>query len=72
MPPSSEENIVLITRIDERLKSVIERLDKIENDTSEMKSQINKWKGALPLLIAIGGFLGWVITSFDKIKGLFL
>jgi len=71
MANNYEEYIVLISRIDERVKSINERLDKIEKDTADVKTQINKWKGALPLLIAIGGFLGWLITSFDKIKGFF-
>lgn len=63
--------IALIPRIDERILALISRIDKIEKDTAEMKAQINKWKGALPILIGIGGLLGWLLTSFDKIKGLF-
>lgn len=65
------DQIALIIRIDERLNSLIVRLDKIEEDMSEVKAQMNKWKGALPILIGIGGLLGWLITSFDKIKGFF-
>ena len=65
------DQIALITRIDERLNSLMSSLDKIERDMSEVKTQMNKWKGALPILIGIGGLLGWLITSFDKIKGLF-
>lgn len=65
------DQIALIIRIDERLNTLIIRLDKIEADMSEVKAQMNKWKGALPILIGIGGLLGWILTSFDKIKGLF-
>lgn len=63
--------IALIPRIDERLLAIYSRMEKIETDTAEMRAQINKWRGAMPILIGIGGLLGWLLTSFDKIKGLF-
>ncbi len=63
--------IALIPRLDERLFGIIFRLEKIEKETSEIKTQITKWKGALPIILAVGGIIGWLLTSIDKIKGLF-
>jgi len=54
------------------LENVNEKLHKLETDQSDIKEQINRWKGALPVIIAIGGIAAFLLTILDKIKNFFI
>jgi hypothetical protein len=65
------EDRVWLAQLDERLKAIDARLGRVESDTSEIKAQMNRWKGAAPVVLVLGGIVGWALTSWDSIKGLF-
>jgi uncharacterized protein YlxW (UPF0749 family) len=79
LPFSDRELIFIIAELRQDLRilnnsldNLNSKVDKLEKDQSEIKAQINKWRGALPVVIAIGGIIGFVITIFDKLKNFFV
>ena len=41
-------------------------LDELKKDVKEMKSDMNKWKGAGGIIILLGGLIGSVFYFFMK------
>ena len=62
---------VSMGRLEERLKSMEHRLQNMESDTAAIEMQINKWKGALLVVLVLGASAGWMLTSWDAVKRLF-
>ena len=50
----------------ERMKALIKTLDELKKDVTEMKSDMNKWKGAGGIIILLGGLIGSVFYFFMK------
>jgi hypothetical protein len=70
----SELDSVLLARIDERVGALTSKVNALETrfeDTheklEEVSAQINRWKGAGPLLLTIGAIVGGVVASADWI-----
>lgn len=61
----------MIARLEERLSSIDRRIQSVEADISDIKAQMNRWRGAAPVVLLVGGIVGWAITSADTIKGFF-
>lgn len=70
----SELDSVLLARIDERVGALTAKVSELEanlSDTNkkldEVSAQINRWRGAGPLLLTIGAIVGGVVASADWI-----
>ena len=50
----------------ERMKALIKTLDELKKDVKEMRSDMNKWKGAGGIIILLGGLIGSVFYFFMK------
>jgi len=50
----------------ERMKQLIKSVDELKKDVKDMKSDMNKWKGAGGIIILLGGLLGSVFYFFMK------
>jgi hypothetical protein len=46
----------------ERLRQVLKRLDDVEKKQKEMETMLNRFVGGSALLVAVGVFVGWLIT----------
>jgi hypothetical protein len=68
MPAGNEgqAQLILLGEINGKLGSALERLDKVEKKLDSVVAMTNRWKGATTLLIAIGGFIGYVVNYFTK------
>ena len=42
----------------ERMKTLFKAIDELKKDVREMRSDMNKWKGAGGIIILIGGVIG--------------
>ncbi len=48
----------------ERMKTLFKAIDELKKDVREMRSDMNKWKGAGGIIILIGGVIGSVFYYF--------
>jgi len=48
------------------MKQLIKSVDELKKDVKDMKSDMNKWKGAGGIIILLGGLLGSVFYFFMK------
>lgn len=61
-----------ITNLNANIEILRTENRELRTEVKEIKAQMNRWKGALPVIIAIGGVLAFFITILDKIKTLFI
>lgn len=61
---------VLLARIDERQQQLAKELATTKADVEEIKAQAQRWKGAFIVVLAVGGFVGWVLSQTKTIKDL--
>lgn len=76
---TDKELIFLVAELKESLRSlnssikdIKEENKELRKEISEIRAQMNRWKGALPVIFAVGGIIGFVLTFVDKLKGFFL
>ena len=50
----------------ERMKHLIKSVDELKKDVKDMKSDMNKWKGAGGIIILLGGLIGSLFYFFMK------
>lgn len=67
----NDSDRTMLARLEERLGSIDRRIQSVEADTTDIKAQMNRWRGAAPVVLLVGGIVGWAITSADTIKGFF-
>jgi tetrahydromethanopterin S-methyltransferase subunit B len=64
----AEQNAVRISYHEkvcaERMKTLFKAIDELKKDVREMRSDMNKWKGAGGIIILIGGVIGSVFYYF--------
>jgi tetrahydromethanopterin S-methyltransferase subunit B len=48
----------------ERMKTLFKAIDELKKDVKEMRSDMNKWKGAGGIIILIGGIVGSLFYYF--------
>ena len=48
----------------ERMKTLFKAIDELKKDVREMRSDMNKWKGAGGIIILIGGVIGSIFYYF--------
>lgn len=65
-------------RQEERLKSMERRLTIMEGSVQhvdgqqrQILEQLSRWKGAVPVLLSVGGLAGYIMTQWDSIVGFF-
>lgn len=39
-----------------------EQLTRIDANTSQLAAQANRWKGAVVVLLGVGGAIGWLVS----------
>ena len=64
----AEQNAVRISYHEkvcaERMKTLFKAIDELKKDVREMRSDMNKWKGAGGIIILIGGIIGSIFYYF--------
>lgn len=72
-----KELLFLVAELKESLKNLNNSLHEIKEENkelrkeiSEIRAQINRWRGALPVFIAVGGLIGFALTFIEKLKGI--
>lgn len=50
----------------ERMKQLIKSVDELKKDVKDMRTDMNKWKGAGGIVIVLGGLLGSILYFFSK------
>jgi hypothetical protein len=55
----------------ELVEEVRTEIKEMKVAVSEIHSMANRWKGGFLVLAGIGGFSGWVVSSWDNLVGLF-
>ena len=50
----------------ERMGQLIKSIDELKKDVKEMRTDMNKWKGAGSIIILLGSILGSVFYFFIK------
>lgn len=61
-----------ITNLNANIEILRTENRELRTEVKEIRAQMNRWKGALPVIIAIGAILAFFITILDKIKTLFI
>ena len=61
-----------ITNLNTNIEVLRTENRELRTEVKEIRAQMNRWKGALPVIIAIGCVLAFFITILDKIKTLFI
>jgi len=61
-----------ITNLNANIEVLRTENRELRTEVKEIRAQMNRWKGALPVIIAIGGILAFFITMLDKLKTLFI
>lgn len=61
-----------ITNLNNNIEVLRTENKELRTEVKEIRAQMNRWKGALPVVIAIGGILALFITMIDKLKSLFM
>ena len=51
---------VTLARLEERITQLQDEVRHVHEEVSELKAQANRWKGALWVIIALGGVAGTV------------
>lgn len=59
----SEPMEVTLARLEERISQLSDEVRHVHEEVSELKAQANRWKGALWVIIAVGGIAGWVVHT---------
>ena len=52
----------------ERMKTLFKSMDEVKKEIKELRSDMNKGKGAVNLLLILGGFVG-ILAGFFKWNG---
>ncbi len=60
-----------VARLETRLDTIDKDIDHLDSRQQDMLAQMNRWKGAVPVLLAIGGLAAWLLTNVDKLRGFF-
>ena len=59
----SEPMEVTLARLEERIAQLSDEVRHVHEEVSDLKAQANRWKGALWVIIAVGGIAGWVVHT---------
>lgn len=57
-------------QIRESIAELSKDVQDLSAEISEMKNMANRWKGGFLVLAALGGIIGWFLSSIDSISGL--
>lgn len=82
--PSNDEIVQVIFEVKQQLAVQAERerhtresiselakeVENLRNEISEMKVMANKWKGGFLVLTALGGIIGWLLSSWSSLTDL--
>lgn len=49
--------------VETEVSNIKGQLDRIEHDTSQLAAQANRWKGAIIVLLGVGGLIGWLVDK---------
>jgi len=52
----------------ERMKTLFKSMDEVKKEIKELRTDMNKGKGAVNLLLILGGFVG-ILAGFFKFNG---
>lgn len=59
----SEPMEVTLARLEERISQLSDEVRHVHVEVSDLKAQANRWKGAIWVIIAVGGIAGWVVHT---------
>jgi len=59
----SEPMEVTLARLEERIAQLSDEVRHVHKEVSDLKAQANRWKGALWVIIAVGGITGWIVHT---------
>lgn len=59
-----------VARLQERLARMEDDVKAIRGQQSTILEQMNRWRGAAPAYLAIGGLIATAITQWEKLKHL--
>lgn len=59
----SEPVEVTLARLEERISQLSDEVRHVHKEVSDLKAQANRWKGAIWVIIAVGGIAGWVVHT---------
>ena len=59
----SEPVEVTLARLVERISQLSDEVRHVHKEVSDLKAQANRWKGAIWVIIAVGGIAGWVVHT---------
>jgi len=62
---------LLLQRISQLEKDILELQnedEKIKTDVDLIKEMAGRWKGGFLTIAAMGGFVGWLISIWDKVS----
>lgn len=54
-----------VARLEAKCCDVEKRLEFFDQHQREIIAQMNRWKGATPVLLAVGGVVGWLLTQWE-------
>lgn len=64
----SEPMEVTLARLEERIAQLSDEVRHVHEEVSDLKAQANRWKGAIWVIIAVGGIAGWVVHTLLGIR----
>lgn len=64
----SEPMEVTLARLEERITQLSDEVRHVHKEVSDLKAQANRWKGAIWVIIAVGGIAGWVVHTLLGIR----
>jgi hypothetical protein len=63
---SAEANRGLIHKIE----VLEEKLDDMDEKVDDLSSMANRWKGGFIVLAGLGGVVGWILSTWESLRGL--
>jgi hypothetical protein len=60
-----------LTRVETKLDATMNKLESMEKSLDEMNLRFAKAGGMMIAFLAVGTFLGWVLTQLRNILGIF-
>lgn len=60
-----------VAQLQEQTASLREEVRALRTQQNEIMAQMNRWRGAVPMLLFIGGAIGTVVTSWGNIMDFF-
>lgn len=61
-----------VSVVEQKQDDAAQKVEKISGVVDEIQAHANRLKGAFMLSVVVGSMMGWGVSGWDKIKGLFL